>query len=76
MENEEGFISKHGGYCSLITYQKAEIIYDGTVYFCNVFLISDILKSLRLLRSLYKIYTGKMLAPAWNFILVNYLMLV
>ncbi len=32
-ENSEGFIPKHGGYRSLITYQKSEIIYDGTVYF-------------------------------------------
>ncbi len=36
-ENTEGFIPKHGGYRSLITYQKSEIIYDGTVYFCNRF---------------------------------------
>ncbi len=33
-----GFIPKHGGYKKLITYQKAEIIYDGTIYFCNKFL--------------------------------------
>lgn len=31
--NKEGFIPAHGGYRNLITYQKAEIIYDGTVYF-------------------------------------------
>lgn len=37
MENQEGFIPKHGGYRNLLTYQKAEIIYDGTVYFCNRF---------------------------------------
>ncbi|MGB4205432.1 MAG: four helix bundle suffix domain-containing protein [Bacteroidales bacterium] len=36
-ENNEGFIPKHGGYEKLITYQKAEIIYDGTVYFTNRF---------------------------------------
>ncbi|MFA5973405.1 MAG: four helix bundle suffix domain-containing protein [Lentimicrobiaceae bacterium] len=36
-ETPEGFIPKHGGYRSLITYQKSEIIYDGTVYFCNRF---------------------------------------
>jgi len=36
--NTEGFIPKHGGYRNLITYQKAEIIYDGTVFFCNRFL--------------------------------------
>jgi four helix bundle suffix protein len=29
----DGFIPAHGGYRKLITYQKAEIIYDGTVYF-------------------------------------------
>lgn len=37
-KSEDGFIPKHGGYRNLITYQKAEIIYDGTVYFCNKFL--------------------------------------
>src|SRR5690554_3527585 len=37
MENTDGFIPKHGGYRSLLTYQKAEIIYDGTVYFCKRF---------------------------------------
>lgn len=33
----EGFMPKHGGYRKLITYQKAEIIFDGTVYFTNRF---------------------------------------
>lgn len=33
--NPSGFIPKHGGYENLITYQKAEIIYDGTYYFCK-----------------------------------------
>jgi len=33
--NPDGFIPKHGGYANLITYQKAEIIYDGTYYFCH-----------------------------------------
>ncbi len=36
-KNNKGFIPKHGGYRNLITYQKAEIIYDGTVYFTNRF---------------------------------------
>lgn len=31
--NADGFIPKHGGYERLITYQKSEIIYDGTQYF-------------------------------------------
>jgi four helix bundle suffix protein len=35
--NNEGFIPKHGGYRNLITYQKAEIIYDGTIYFTKRF---------------------------------------
>jgi four helix bundle suffix protein len=35
--NPEGFIPLHGGYRNLITYQKAEVIYDGTVYFTNRF---------------------------------------
>ncbi len=34
-KNIEGFIPKHGGYRNLITYQKSEIIYDGTIYFTN-----------------------------------------
>jgi len=41
MKNEnkstEGFIPVHGGYHKLFSYQKAEIIYDGTVYFTNRF---------------------------------------
>ena len=36
-KNTEGFIPPHGGYRKLITYQKAEIIYDGTVYFTKRF---------------------------------------
>jgi four helix bundle suffix protein len=36
-QNSEGFIPTHGGYRNLITYQKAEIIYDGTIYFTNRF---------------------------------------
>ena len=34
-KHKEGFIPAHGGYRKLITFQKAEIIYDGTVFFCN-----------------------------------------
>lgn len=33
----DGFIPSHGGYRNLFSYQKAEIIYDGTVYFTNRF---------------------------------------
>ncbi len=36
-DNVKGFIPTHGGYRSLFSYQKAEIIYDGTVYFTNRF---------------------------------------
>lgn len=36
-ENKEGFIPLHGGYKNLITYQKSEIIYDGTIYFTKRF---------------------------------------
>lgn len=36
-KNTEGFIPTHGGYRNLFGYQKAEIIYDGTVYFTNRF---------------------------------------
>jgi four helix bundle suffix protein len=33
----QGFIPLHGGYKNLITYQKSEIIYDGTIYFTKRF---------------------------------------
>lgn len=36
-KSTERFIPKHGGYRNLITYQKAEIIYEGTYYFTNRF---------------------------------------
>jgi len=36
MENKN-FIPSHGGYKNLKSYQKAEIVYDGTVYFTNRF---------------------------------------
>lgn len=36
-KNPEGFIPLHGGYRNLFSYQKAEIIYDGTMYFTNRF---------------------------------------
>jgi four helix bundle suffix protein len=39
--NEAGFIPKHGGYRNLIAFQKTEIIYDGTVYFCKRFYSKD-----------------------------------
>ena len=32
------FIPPHGGYQDLLSYQKAEIVYDATVYFCRRFL--------------------------------------
>ncbi len=34
----DGFIPPHGGYARLLSYRKAEIIYDATAYFCNRFL--------------------------------------
>ena len=37
----EGFIPPHGGYANLLSYQKAEIVYDATVYFCNRFLAKN-----------------------------------
>jgi len=33
----ERFIPPHGGYKKLLSYQKAEIVYDATVYFCGRF---------------------------------------
>ena len=33
----KGFIPPHGGYQSLLSYQKAQIVFDATVHFCNRF---------------------------------------
>ncbi len=33
----KGFIPPHGGYQNLLSYQKAEIVYDATVRFCDRF---------------------------------------
>jgi hypothetical protein len=33
-----GFIPAHGGNQKLLSYQKAEVVFDATVYFCNRFL--------------------------------------
>ncbi len=33
----EGFIPPHGGYEQLLSFQKARIVYDGTVRFCERF---------------------------------------
>ena len=33
-----GFIPKHGGYEDLISYQRAEVVYDATVCFCDRFI--------------------------------------
>ena len=34
----EHFILTHGGYENLLSFQKARIVYDGTVRFCQRFL--------------------------------------
>jgi four helix bundle protein len=34
----EHFIPPHGGYENLLSFQKARIVYDGTVWFCERFL--------------------------------------
>lgn len=34
----ERFIPPHGGYEKLLSFRKARILYDGTVYFCNHFI--------------------------------------
>ena len=36
--NDDGFIPKHGGYEKLVTFQKADIIFQGTVFFCNKYI--------------------------------------
>jgi len=33
-----GFIPKHGGYQNLLSYKKALIVYDATVFFCGRFI--------------------------------------
>jgi len=35
---QDGFIPPHGGYQKLLSYQKAMIVYDATVYFCDRFI--------------------------------------
>jgi len=37
MTQNQGFIPKHGGYRNLLSFQRAEVIYDGTVYFVKRF---------------------------------------
>ena len=34
----KGFIPRHGGYQKLLSYQKAEIVFDATVHFCHRFI--------------------------------------
>jgi four helix bundle suffix protein len=34
----ESFIPKHGGYRSLLSYQRSEVVYDATVRFCGRYL--------------------------------------
>ncbi len=36
--DESGFITAHGHYQELLSYQKAEVIYDVTFRFCGRFL--------------------------------------
>jgi four helix bundle protein len=38
MKNNPGFIPAHGNYRELLSYQKAEIVYDFTYRFCQRFL--------------------------------------
>jgi hypothetical protein len=41
MEKDEkirGFIPPHGGYAELLSLQKARIVYDGTIKFCDRFI--------------------------------------
>jgi four helix bundle protein len=35
--SSDKFIPPHGGYQDLLSYQKALIVYDATLYFCNRF---------------------------------------
>lgn len=38
MSPQDGFIPAHGGYKKLRSYQKAQIVFDATVFFCRRFL--------------------------------------
>jgi hypothetical protein len=38
MTKLDGFIPPHGGYENLLSFQKAKIVFDGTVFFCRRFL--------------------------------------
>jgi hypothetical protein len=38
MADKDGFIPAHGGYEDLLAFQKARLVYDGTVAFCGRFL--------------------------------------
>lgn len=38
MSPQDGFIPVHGGYRKLRSYQKAQIVFDATVFFCRRFL--------------------------------------
>ena len=38
MSPQDGFIPAHGGYRNLRSYQKAQIVFDATVFFCARFL--------------------------------------
>src|SRR5215472_13876757 len=35
---EHGFIPPHGGYQTLLSYQKALVVFDATLYFCDRFI--------------------------------------
>jgi len=37
-DKTDGFIPKHGGYENLLSFRKARIVYDGTVFFCDKFI--------------------------------------
>lgn len=44
---EPGFIPPHGNYRELLSYQKAEVVYDITYRFCQRFLSKGIAPSTR-----------------------------
>ena len=43
-QNTDGFIPPHDGYRNLKSYLKAEIIFDGTMYFFITFAYSKFIK--------------------------------
>jgi hypothetical protein len=47
MSDDSGFLPPHGNYSELLSFQKAEIVYDITFRFCHKFLSKGIARWIR-----------------------------